>query len=100
MLIQYCLPMISHEELYTLICLSGVQRERTREEKILTDHIVLNVLFPREFNSVEGLHYRLLAVCNCTKKVAEVADRKGKKPKTSEVTKVNKVSAKHAGKLI
>lgn len=89
-LIQYFLPVFSYKEQYTLIFLSGVQRERTREEKMLTDHMGLNVLFPRELNSLEGLYYRLLRVCSCTKKLTETADMEDKKPEISEVMNTGK----------
>lgn len=49
---QYCLPVTSYHELYTPIFLSGVQKERTKE-KILTDNMGLDVLCPRELNSLE-----------------------------------------------
>lgn len=82
--------MISCKELRTLIFPSGVQRERTREEKMWMDHMGLKVLFPRELNSLEGLYYTVSGVGNCIKKVAETADMEYEKLKISEVMKTSK----------
>jgi len=82
--------VISYKELDTLIFLSRVQRERIREGKMLTDHLGLNVLFARELNRLEGLYYRLLRVCNCTKNLTEIAYMEDKKLEISEVTNTGK----------
>lgn len=49
-----------------------------------------NVLFPRELNSLEGLYYRLLGVCNCTKKLTETADMEDNKLEIPEVMNTGK----------
>lgn len=55
-----------------------------------TDHMGLNVLFPRELNSLEGLYYTVLGVSNCIKKVAETADIEYEKLKILQVMKTSK----------
>lgn len=46
---------------------------------MLTDHMSLNVLFPREPNSLEGNFYGLVRCCNCIMKVMKTADLEDKR---------------------
>lgn len=71
------LPVISLSSLFLKL-----KRLEPEKEKLLTDHMSSNVLFPRELNSLEGNFYGLVQSCNSTINVMKTADLEDKRLQT------------------